>query len=531
MPRVQYTDPAGVSREVPFKRQLRIGRHPNQDLQILDRVVSKAHAVIEVRGDGAVVYDTGSRNGTLVNGELIDGERALVDGDSVTVGSTSMVYRVDEAPRTGLRSKVTILDEGFETSVRKRLKDTSNRLFVSVDQIEDLEQLRDDYEKLRIANELNQALSSELDLEKLLNRILDKAFEMFGADRGVIMLLDSTGELVPAAVKSKFDLPSAGAVRISRTILREVVEEKAAVLSSNAQLDSRFGGAHSIILAGIKATMSVPLLYRDRLLGVIHLDSQLTSGAFTEKDLQLLTGFANQAANAIEHSRLVEQVKNDALAREQLGRLLSPEVVDDIVSGKLEIRRGGSLREATVLFADIRGFTAMSERYPAQEIVAMLNEYFEIMVEVIFRHGGTLDKFVGDEIMAVWGAPIAVEDHCARAVAAALDMQAAMVEYNQTRVQEGMTAIHTGIGINTGELVAGFMGSSKAMDFTVIGDTVNTASRFCSIAGPGEVIVGPDVARTLGRRLTAEAMQPARLKGKAEPVPVFRARALTRYES
>ncbi|MCB9506105.1 MAG: GAF domain-containing protein [Myxococcales bacterium] len=527
MPRVEYIDPSGVTREVTFKRQLRIGRHPNQDLQILDRVVSKAHAVIEVRGDGAVVYDAGSRNGTIVNGELIEGERTLEDGDRVTLGSTDVVFRAEESQKEALRSKVTILEEGFEASVRKRLKDTSNRLFVSVDQIDDMEQLRDDYEKLRIANELNQALSAEFDLERLLNRILDKAFEMFGADRGVIMLIDPDGgELVPAAMKSKFDNVGAGAIRISRTIIREVVDEKSAVLSSNAQLDSRFGGAHSIILAGIKATMSVPLLYRETLLGIIHLDSQMTTGAFTEKDLQLLTGFANQAANAIEHSRLVEQVKNDALAREQLGRLLSPEVVDDVVSGKLEIKRGGTVRDATVLFADIRGFTAMSERYPAQEIVAMLNEYFEIMVEIIFRHGGTLDKFVGDEIMAVWGAPIAVEDHCARAVAAALDMQIAMVEYNQTRLGEGLPAIHAGIGINTGELVAGFMGSSKAMDFTVIGDTVNTASRFCACASGGDVIVGPAVARSLGRRLVAEAMEPARLKGKAEPVPVFRVKAI-----
>lgn len=526
MPRVEYTDPTGVHREVTFKHQLRIGRHPNQDLQILDRVVSKAHAVIEVQSpERVVVYDNGSRNGTMVNNEIIEGQFEVFDGDEITVGSTVVIYRAEDSRRERMKSRVTILEEGFEASVRKRLRDTGNRLFLHAEQVVDINQLRDDYEKLRIANELNQALSAEFDQDQLLNRILEKAFEMFGADRGVIMLMDPvTGALEPAAVKAKFEQATGAGIRISKTIVREVVEEKTAVLSSNAQLDERFGGAHSIILQGIKATMSVPLLYRDKLLGIIHLDSQLTSGAFTEKDLSLLTGFANQAANAIEHSRLVERLKKEALAREQLGRLLSPEMVDDVVNGKLAIRRGGTERQATVLFADIRGFTRMSERHPAQEIVAMLNEYFEIMVEIIFRHGGTLDKFVGDEIMAVWGAPIAIDDHCFRAVQAAIEMQQAMVEYNQTRTNEGAEPILTGIGINTGEVVAGFMGSSKAMDHTVIGDVVNTASRFCSHAPAGQVIVGPQVMRSLGRRVIADALPPAVLKGKAEPVPLYRVR-------
>jgi adenylate cyclase len=526
MPRVEYTDPNGVQREATIKGVVRIGRHPNQDLQILDRVVSKAHAVIEIRDEGvAVAYDAGSRNGTIVNGELIQGERILRDKDEITVGSTTLVFHADESRRERLKSKVTILEEGYEASVRKRLRDTGNPLFLHVEQIDDVGQLRDDYEKLRIANELNQALTAEFEQDRLMNRILEKAIDMFGADCGVIFLVDNAnGELEPAAMRVKRDDP--GGIRLSRTILREVVEEKAAVLSSNAALDERFGGAQSIIMQGIKSTMSVPLLYRDKLLGVIHLDSRVNTGAFTGKDLSLLSGFANQAANAIEHTRVVDQLKKEALAREQLGRLLSPEMVDDVVNGKLEIRRGGVLRNASVLFADIRGFTAMSERHGPQEIVAMLNEYFEIMVEIIFRHGGTLDKFIGDEIMAVWGAPIAIDDHCGRAVRAALDMDRAITEYNQTRVSEGLEAIRMGIGINTGEVVAGFMGSSKAMDHTVIGDVVNTASRFCSHAAPGQIIVGPAVMQSLEGAMDAEPLPPATLKGKSEPVPVFRVRGL-----
>lgn len=528
MPRVSYHDPSGVVRELTFKRRLRIGRHPSQDVQILDRVVSKEHAVLEVRDAGTVVFDVGSRNGTTLNGQQITGAVPLRDGDEIMVGSTTVKFFEERAEPAPAQTRVQILDEGFESAIRKRLKDTGNQHFLSADLIHDVEQLKSDYEKLRIANELNQAVSLEFDLNSLLNRILEKAFEMFAADRGVILLMDQeTGDLEPAAAKARYEELTGGrSIRISKTILREVIEEKTAVLSSDAQMDSRFSGSQSIIMSGIKATMSVPLLYRDRILGVIHLDSQLAAGAFTAKDLSLLTGFANQAAIAIEHSRLVDRTKQEALAREQLARLLPQDVVDDVMQGKLEIKRGGTVRDVTVLFADIRGFTALSERYPAQDIVPMLNEYFEIMVEIIFRHAGTLDKFIGDEIMAVWGAPIALSDHTFRAVAAAVEMQEALDTYNKRRSDHGLEPIHVGIGVNTGEVVAGYMGSSKAMDYTVVGDVVNTGSRLCSAASAAEIIVSHAVVSRVGDAVEYEALSARALKGKREPVPLFRVHAL-----
>lgn len=533
MPRIRYTDANGNVREKVFSGRLRLGRHPSQDIQILDRVVSKEHAVIEAREDGVYVWDAGSRNGTQRNGRTIDGTERLDDGDEIRIGSTTLTLIGEAVPEAtapdpnksdGGKTRVTILDDAMGSAIRKRLRETGNHHFLSAELIDDMEQLRRDYEKLRIANELNRAVALEFDLDRLLNRILEKAFEMFAADRGVILLLDgNSGELVPAATRARFEQMAAGGhIRISRTILREVIDEKTAVLSSDAQMDSRFGGAHSIIMAGIRSTMSVPLMYRERLLGVIHLDSQLAAGAFTEKDLGLLTGFASQAANAIEHSRLVERTKNEALAREQLGRLLPQHLVDDVMEGRIDVKRGGDTREATVLFADIRGFTAMSERYDAQAIVGMLNSYFEVMVDVIFRYGGTLDKFVGDEIMAVWGAPIAAEDHCSRAVMAAIEMQSALADFNRARQAAGDEPVLMGVGINSGEMVAGYMGSSKAMDYTVIGDTVNTGSRLCSAASPGDIIVSEAVIRVVHRDVRWERLEARSLKGKRDPVPLYR---------
>ncbi len=528
MPRLNYIDVNGEKKELRFDAKVTIGRHPSQDLQILDRVVSKEHALIEQRNGQFVIHDNGSRNGTQVNGEVIVGVRPLRHGDKIAIGGTTMLFQTDPSESSALKTKVAIFDEAEQGSVKKRLRETTNRHFARADQVGDIEQLRSDYEKLRIANELNQSLSLEFDLDRLLNKILEKAFEMFPADRGVIFLIDpETGEVSPAASRAKFEeLSASRAIRVSRTILREVVEEKAAVLSSDATMDSRFSGSKSIILQGIKATMSVPLLYREKLLGIIHLDSQLTKGAFTEKDLALLSGFAHQAANAIEHSRLVAKNQKEILAREQLSRLLPTEIVDQVMEGKVDIQRGGDLRDATVLFADIRGFTQLAERTPPQEIVRMLNEYFEVMVEVIFKAGGTLDKFIGDAIMAVWGAPIAIEDHCGRAVQAALEMQAACESLNRERARQGFEPIHIGVGVNTGELVAGYMGSSRAMDYTVIGDAVNVGSRLCSNAARGEVLVSRSVVERVGGRFRCEALPPTQLKGKSELMSIYRVCAL-----
>ncbi|MBU6162827.1 MAG: FHA domain-containing protein, partial [Myxococcales bacterium] len=287
MPRITFTDSDGTRRTVTFENKLSIGRHPDQDIQILERVVSKEHAVIERLGNSInayVLFDVGSRNGTLLNGAVVTDRVRVYDGDRVTIGATELTFRADSrvtSSNTGTRVKITDPDE--ESAVQKRLKETNNNHFPPAEQVATLEQLKADYEKLRIANELNRALSLEFDLENLLNRILQKAFEMFAADRGAIMLVDpESGEAVPAATRERYPDPLRRDIPISRSILNEVLTEKAALLSTNAQLDSRFSKAKSVIMHSVKATMSVPLMYRDRLLGVIHLESQLTSGAFTE---------------------------------------------------------------------------------------------------------------------------------------------------------------------------------------------------------------------------------------------------------
>jgi adenylate cyclase len=541
MAKLSYRDAQGVLCECPLTDQATIGRHPNQTIQLLDRVVSKAHAVVRKMPDGGfIVQDGGSRNGTYVNGELLDGASKLKNGDKITIGSTELFFHDD--PKTQPLSaggRVTIHADGMETHIRSRLAGMDKERFLPEVEIKDAGSLRRDYEKLRISHELNQSIGLEMDLQVLLQKIMDKAFEIFPADRGVILLrrdhtsgyasLDPNAdpaELLPMIVKSRSGNADIDNVRISQTIINEILEEKQAVLSSDAMMDSRFNKAHSIVLEQIRSTMSVPLLHDDAVLGIIHLDSRIARGAFTEKDLQILTGFARQAAMMIEHNRLLEKMRAEIQAKEHLNRLLSPQLVEEVLSGRLELKKGGELRLATVMFADIRGFTTLSEQIAPQEVVIMLNEYFEYMVDIIFKYRGTLDKFIGDEIMAVWGAPLSEEDDTERAVKAAVEMQQMLHELNQVRAAQGEQTIRIGIGLNTGEVVAGYMGSTRSMNYTVMGNTVNTAARFCSAAGPGEVLIGQNTHAQVGHLFTTELLPPTKLKGKLEHVDIYRVRGL-----
>lgn len=538
MAKLCYKDPTGVKREFPLKGTVTVGRHPGQDIQVLDRVVSKEHCRIEFVHGRYSIRDVGSRNGTYINGIRISSRRPLVNGDEVSIGSTTLKFV--EEKEDALMNRVTIHESGVESNIRSRLTSQQERGFLPADQIDDLDALRQDYEKLRIAVELQQVIGLEFDLERMLEKILEQAFVIVPADRGVILLrgLDEDGveTLLPKVVKTRNANESADSIKISQTILREVQEEKTAVLSNDAMMDSRFSGAHSIILERIRSTMSVPLLYKDKLLGVMHLDSQIASGAFGERDLQLLTNFARQAAFNIEHSRVVQQMEQEIVARENIKRLLSPQLVEEVVQGRVEIQKGGDSRDTTILFSDIRGFTPLSEAHTAQELVDLLNAYFEVMVDVIFEYEGTLDKFVGDEIMALWGAPIAIEDAAYKCVACALAMQAALDQFNAARrmrfdmlMESGKLPrhahfwpIHMGVGVNTGTVVAGYVGSSKSLSYTVMGDPVNTASRFCSVAGPSEILIGRPTYEAIRDRIDAQALPPAMLKGKSEPVEVFR---------
>ncbi|MDI3290123.1 adenylate/guanylate cyclase domain-containing protein [Polyangium sp. 15x6] len=204
-------------------------------------------------------------------------------------------------------------------------------------------------------------------------------------------------------------------------------------------------------------------------------------------EIGTLTTELSRMANDLEGSEI--EIARQARQRADLGRFLSKELVEAIVSGRHELALGGRRAAVSVLFADVVAFTPLAETRPAEEVVALLNELFSVLTEVVFRHGGTVDKFIGDCIMAVWGAPVAQEDHAARALAAAEDMMRFLETANESFRERYGTTIELGIGINSGEVLVGNIGSDKRMEYTVIGDVVNVAARLEAIARPNQVLV------------------------------------------
>ena len=218
-----------------------------------------------------------------------------------------------------------------------------------------------------------------------------------------------------------------------------VVRQKVAVLTSDAQADERFEAGMSIRMQQIRSAMCAPLWNRDSVIGVIHVDSPLHVGTFTEKDLDLLTALSNFAAVAIERARLHERVEEDKRIRGRLERYHSPQVIEEIIAGR---DSGGSLKQArtktvTILFADLVGFTTWSEKMAAEDLAALLTKFFTLASDAVFSREGTIDKFIGDAVMAFFGAPIDQPDHAARAVSTALKIRSGVDEWNQESEKKG----------------------------------------------------------------------------------------------
>jgi adenylate cyclase len=597
MARILLVSPEG-QQVVELRDHNSLGRHPSNTVQLLDKIVSKEHCIIERRANGFTLRDLGSLNGTYVNGERVAGERDLRHGDDIALGQTRA--RFDDGsgrplpssggygsagapfqaqpPQSGWQSpaapnsmsvpstvgapggygpapltpmsglpvpQLSPTPAGFQplplhgqppgmppgvpaanVDINDKARQIGTQIaatqkgFLPYDSVSgNLVQLAADYERLRLSHELSREIALERDLPSLLNKILLTIFKFVRADRGVIFLKDGDGQLVPGASQRRDGTNQP--IPVSSTIMNHVIRERATVLTHDAAMDFAASKGKSMILNRISSAIVAPLLHNDEILGVLWLDSE-TLAQFQPKDMEIVTAIATQAAMFIEINILGRKVEAEIVNRERFSRLLSPNVAQRVMSGELEVKKGGQLvEECTVFNSDIRGFTRMSDGATPAGIVEMLNDYFELMVEVLFKHEGTLDKFMGDGIMALWGAPVVHPDDATRSVECAMEQMEVLGKFNRTRMADGHMALAMGIGIHTGPLVAGYIGSSKALSYTVIGDTANTSARLCGVASAGQVLVSEQTLSKLGGRFETEELPPAQLKGKEKPFRIF----------
>ena len=522
-PRMILKGPAGDATEFPLGENNILGRSTTASVRLADREVSRKHSQVDKEGDDYVLRDLGSSNGTFLNGKRIFGPTKLKDGDEVVIGTSKMEFRLGSAAKPK-NAEIVHSDDGKEELKGVVARTSAKATFAPVEQIGDVNQLKRDYERLRVGHEFSNYVRLERDLNELLSRILQIAFDLIPCDNGVILLRDAQShELVIQAMRQR--KPGQGKVLVSDTLLGQVQATKEGVLTSDAIADDRFASAHSIIALGVRSAMAVPLLSTggDEVKGIMFLDSRERIAAFTTKDLEVLSAIAAQASVALENSEYARALEHEATQRAQLARFLSPALVEQAARGSIELSKGGVLTELTILFSDIRGFTSISEKLPAQEVVKMLNDYFELMVDILFEHNGILDKFIGDAIMGLWGAPVKRPDDATQAVRAAVKMQARLKEWNEDRVAAGKVPIKIGIGLHTGHVVVGNMGSNRALSYTAIGDGVNLASRLCGVAREDMVVISEDCATRAGKEnFVLEALPPAKVKNREAPVEIYR---------
>ena len=363
--------------------------------------------------------------------------------------------------------------------------------------------------------------------DEILSHVMDIAFEAFPVDRGFILLRnEKTGELACDLVRlnNRTEFRPSSEVPISKTMLEAVMRERIALLTYDALSDRRLAGTESVRIHQIRAAMCTPLWSGEKIIGVMQLDTPHHTGTFTEPDVDLLATIANFAAVAIERNRNAREAEYQRELRNRLSRYHSPAVIEEVMQEGASTE-GSQLRktEVTVLFADIVGFTAYSEKSAPEEVAALMEGYFTHAVEAIFSLGGTLDKFIGDCVMAFFGAPMRQPDHAYRAVAAAVRIREALEQWNAERTSQGLSLIKTRIAINTGPVVVGDIGSNRRVDYTVLGNTVNVAARLEeSVCTPGEIVVGDETFKQLAGRLPTSPLGEFSLKGLSQKVIAHR---------
>ena len=552
--------------------RVRLGRGEDNDLVLPDVSVSRHHAELRIGSVGWSIHDVGSTNGIELNRAPVR-SAPIQPGDRLTIGAFELLVEGGELelpepassrpagaaaaatdpPPSAPLANATILRSLADWSATYGLgpaeiaagiargtgavPGAGGATFGSIPGAPATGERRapDEFANRMFGylTRLGRELITAEGVDEVLARVFDIAFEALPIDRGFILLRDDAGELVceMARFKDRAELRPAGEVPVSRTMLHEVMSQRVALVTYDALSDQRLAGGgafgESIRLHQIRAAMCAPLWSGESILGVVQVDSPVQVGAFAARDLDFLTALANFVAVAVERLRYAAKAEFEREVRSRLERYHSPALIEEVLreeDGSQGVRRARAV-EATVLFADLVGFTAFAERASPEEVSELLEAYLTLAVDAIFAAGGTLDKFIGDCAMAFFGAPVPQADHALRAVRAAVDIQRSVADLSARRTARGLAPLAARVGINSGPVIVGDIGSSRRVDYTVLGNTVNVAARLESaVARPGDVVLGPETHRLLGEAVPTEPLGEHQLKGLQQKITAYRVR-------
>lgn len=547
MAQLKVTDASGRQAQHPLiaNSPCMIGRAPDNQIVLDDPRASRHHAHVRANNDGGFMIVDGvsvngqikrSANKVFVNGEQ-KFEHLLKDGDRITIGASTLRFEQPKEERTAdlsyddkpLGHTQLLMSAKDVLTTVLRQSDSTTAAGAPRDKV--LESLQRKANILSELYEMSKALGSGFDLDKIFKMATDIIFRSTPADRVIALLAEGIvteanadeAKLFPIATRARDEKLEAHArkMTIGRTITRKVMKDRVALLSQDAAADEQFAGVDSIVSQGVRSTICAPLFTEAGVHGALYADRLDPFSAFKPDDLELISAVAAQTAIAVENVRAHDRLAKEEVARANYSRFLPEYVVKQMLENPESFKLGGVLQTITVLFADIRGFTRISEHAPPEKIVQLLNRYFSAMTDIIFAHGGTLDKYLGDGLMALFGAPTVTPKDAANAIAAAVAMQRRMLSINDELREEGFPEIGIGIGLHTGEVTVGYIGSERRLEYTAIGDAVNTASRLESNAKAGEILVSEVTAKAAHSRYQLAAREPISVKNREQPVPLF----------
>ena len=525
---------AGEIRTLEFSQpEIIIGRGASDSVPDLDLApdlyVSRRHARLWFEDGSGWVEDLGSRSGIFLNGHRLDSAHRLEADDVVVIGETTVQVQLVPEDFSEPVSKSTSpvhpipihstppkeFDTNKERAARAITDQPTVTLPASVPAKDVTIEARldagadfhlptpstgaDSARILAQLLELPMEFAAQSRLDVLLNVILKKVMLIVpGAQNSALLLQDpKTEKLLLKAYVSDGD-PS-----VSETLARQAMDESRGLIWHRSGASDPSKSLRRLEMA---TGMYAPMRWKERVLGAICVDHNHGAFHFTEEHLRLFMAVTHYAALAVANHQLQESLQQNTKLLERLLANFSPRLRDKLLerarSGKL--RPGGEKSHVTLLFSDLRGFTNTTAGMDADDVVEMLNDYFSGLVDAIFQHDGTIDKFMGDAILAVFGSPEADPDQHEKAVRAALAMQESIQTTNRRRAGRNLPTCDIGIGIHSGEVLHGFIGTAERLEFTVIGEAVNRASRYCSGAGRSEIVISPEVFEHVFRLVQAE---------------------------
>lgn len=473
--RIRYSHPSYGSRNfLGNSDRVTIGRQ-KADLDLTpDLQVSQTHARIWLENGAFWIEDLGSRNGTLVNGREIPQKIRLTKSDQITIGETKLkIEGEQDTALEGIRASTVLAVEPAPG-----LKGDAKPGTIPAPAL-DIARTR-----LSVFYELGAAFASTESVDTLLTKVVEQVLRAMPiAQRGALLLRDPRGQLL-----LKAHVPE-GQPSTSLSLAEQAIEKKEAFIwrrTANVQVSG------SMIRSETQCAMYAPLILRDEVLGLMHVDSCIDANAFTDEDLYLLMALSYQAAMVVKFQSTLKALRDEASIRTDMMRWFSPKIAKRLAS-RGNIWSGGERVQATILCSDIRGFTALTMNMEPNSVVKALNESFEVLIPIILKYDGTVDKYVGDAILAVFGTPDPDVNQWEHAVRAAVEMQSAMNDLAKVWRLKGREPFEIGIGIHTGEILHGIVGAHDRMEFTIIGDAVNRAARYCDGAAKGEVVISKEV--------------------------------------